>query len=350
MLYRKKNPHGGAAYEAGVELDLSANTNPLGTPPAVLEAVRSALDRVRDYPDPYCRALTEAIAAHDGVREDRILCGNGAAELIYAYAEAARPKLAVELAPTFSEYALGLERAGCRMERYPLRRENGFLPDAGLMDFLEKTRPELLVLCSPNNPTGRLFPPDLLARILDLCRDTGCRLFLDECFLDLSDGGVSLRDRLEEYPGLFLLKAFTKSYGMAGLRLGYCLTADTDLLAGMSEATQPWNVSVPAQTAGIAALGPERFLEEARAIIRLERPALKAGLEELGLWVCPSDANYLLFRGPADLGEKLLRRGVAVRDCGNYHGLGPGWYRTAVRLREENRRLLEAAARALREE
>ena len=84
MLYRKKNPHGGAAYEAGVLLDLSANTNPLGTPPAVLDAVRSALDRVRDYPDPYCRELVAAIAAHEGVSPDRILCGNGAAELIYA--------------------------------------------------------------------------------------------------------------------------------------------------------------------------------------------------------------------------------------------------------------------------
>ena len=342
MLYRKKNPHGGAAYEAGVLLDLSANTNPLGTPPAVLDAVRNALDRVRDYPDPYCRELVAAIAAHEEISPDRILCGNGAAELIYAYAEAARPKTAVETAPTFSEYSEGLARQGCQVDRYPLREENGFLPDKGILAFLEEKRPEAVFLCTPNNPTGRLFPPALMDRVIALCRDMGSRLFVDECFLDLSDGGVSLRSRLEEWPGLFLLKAFTKSYGMAGLRLGYCLTADGDLLARMSACSQPWNVSVPAQAAGIAALGQREFLDRARAIIREEKPRLKAGLEEQGCRVCPSDANYLLFRGPEELGEKLLRRGIALRSCANYHGLDPGWYRTAVRTREENERLLAA--------
>ena len=346
MLYRKKNPHGGAAYEAGVLLDLSANTNPLGTPPAVLEAVRTALDRVRDYPDPYCRDLVSAIAAHEGVEPGRILCGNGAAELIYAYAEAARPKTAVETAPTFSEYAEGLARQGCRVDRYPLREENDFLPDEGILSFLEEKQPEAVFLCTPNNPTGRLFPPALMDRVIALCRSMDARLFVDECFLDLSEGGESLRSRLEEWPGLFLLKAFTKSYGMAGLRLGYCLTADGDLLERMSACSQPWNVSVPAQAAGIAALGQQEFLARANAVIRAERPRLKAGLEELGCRVCPSEANYLLFRGPADLGEKLLKRGIALRSCANYHGLGPGWFRTAVRTREENDRLLAAVKSA----
>lgn len=346
MLYRKKNPHGGAAYEPGVTLDFSANTNPLGTPPGVLSAVRDSLDRVRDYPDPYCRALTAAIAAYEGVPREYVLCGNGAAELIYAYAEALKPASAAETAPTFSEYALGLERQGCRVERYPLRQEGGFMPDEGILAFLAEKRPEALFLCTPNNPTGRLFPRDLLERVLDLCRDLGLRLFLDECFLGLSEGGVSLKDRLAEYPGLFILKAYTKSYGMAGLRLGYCLTADGELLERMSEASQPWNVSVPAQAAGIAALGEEAFLDRARAVIREERPRLKAELEALGLWVCPSEANYLLFRGPEDLGERLLRRGVALRSCANYHGLGPGWFRTAVRIREENDMLLAALRQA----
>ena len=261
---------------------------------------------------------------------------------IDAYAEAARPKTAAETAPTFSEYSEGLARQGCRMDRYPLREENGFLPDEGILTFLEEKRPEAVFLCTPNNPTGRLFPPALMDRVIALCREMGSRLFVDECFLDLSEGGVSLRSRLDEWPGLFLLKAFTKSYGMAGLRLGYCLTADGDLLERTSACSQPGNVSVPAQAAGIAALGQKEFLDRARAVIREEKPRLKAGLEELGCRVCPSDANYLLFRGPVELGEKLLRLGIALRSCANYHGLGPGWYRTAVRTREENERLLAA--------
>ena len=126
MLYRKKNPHGGAAYEAGVLLDLSANTNPLGTPPAVLDAVRSALDRVRDYPDPYCRELVAAIAAHEEVSPDRILCGNGASGLIFSFCAAARPRKAAALAPTFSEYASALALFGGNTVLYPLRQERGF--------------------------------------------------------------------------------------------------------------------------------------------------------------------------------------------------------------------------------
>ena len=340
MYYRKKNPHGGAAWEAGVTLDLSANTNPLGTPPGVLEAVRASLSRVRDYPDPYCRDLVNAIARFEAVPPEYVLCGNGAAELIYAWAAAAQPKTAAETAPTFSEYSEALEKQGCRMERYPLRQEKDFLPDEGFLDFVAEKRPEAVCLCTPNNPTGRLIPRKLLERVLDLCASLGTRLFLDECFLALSDGGVSLKSRLAEYPGLFILKAYTKSYGMAGLRLGYCLTADAALLERMGEAGQPWNVSVPAQAAGIAALEEGAFLKRALEVIRTEKPRLKAGLEALGYWVCPSEANYLLFQGPEDLGERLLSRGIALRSCANYHGLGPGWYRTAVRTRAENEILL----------
>jgi len=345
MLYRKKNPHGGAAFEPGVILDMSANTNPLGTPPGVIAAVRDSLDRVKDYPDPYCRDLVKAIAAFEGVPEEYVLCGNGAAELIYAWARAARPKTALETAPTFSEYSQVLEMTGCAVERYPLGEKTGFLLDEGFLRFLREKRPEAVVLCTPNNPTGRLIPRPLLERVLETCRELGSRLFLDECFLPLSDGGLSMKDRLREYPGLFLLKAYTKSYGMAGLRLGYCLTADAGLLEGMSEMSQPWNVSVPAQAAGIAALREGDFLARAVDIIRAERPRLKAGLEALGLRVCPSEANYLLFRGPEDLGERLLRRGIALRSCGNYPGLGPGWYRTAVKTSDENDMLLRELRR-----
>ena len=110
MLYGMTNPHGGDIYGGDVRLDFSANTNPFGTPPGVLEAVSRALPDMHRYPDPYCRRLVEKIAAFEGVNQDDILCGNGAAELIYAYCGAVRPKTALEPAPTFSEYALGLLR------------------------------------------------------------------------------------------------------------------------------------------------------------------------------------------------------------------------------------------------
>ena len=151
-----------------------------------------------------------------------------------------------------------------------------------------------------------------------------------------------MKAALADFPGLFLLRAFTKTYAMAALRLGYCLSADRALLAAMSRTAQPWNVSGPAQAAGVAALASGDYLERSRKLIREERAFLAEELEKLGFAPCPSQANYLLFYSPEDLFTPLLERGILIRDCSNYHGLGPGWYRAAVRTREENLRFLEA--------
>ena len=340
MLYQTQNPHGGDIYGGNVRLDFSANTNPFGTPQGIVDAITQALPEMHRYPDPYCRKLTKAISEFESVPKDYILCGNGAAELIYAYFEAVNPKTAVELAPTFSEYSLGLQRIGRTMRRYALRQENGFALDDGFMDFLSKNKPEAVFLCNPNNPTGKTIDPVLMDEILQLCKKEKIRLFVDECFLDLCDGGESLKDRLADNPQLFILKAFTKSYGMAGVRLGYCLSADRDLLARMSKAVQPWNVSSLAQAAGVAALQEGEFLRKTKKLIRTERAWLKKELEVLGFRVCESQVNYLLFQGPMDLHTRLKEQGIAIRNCDNYYGLGPGWFRIAVRLHEENAELI----------
>lgn len=342
MLYHTTNPHGGDVYDGEIQLDFSANTNPYGTPRGVLDAMSAVLTRVHQYPDPYCRELVKAISEFEGVPKDWILCGSGAAELIYSYCEALRPETAMELAPTFSEYALALERVGCRVERYSLKKENHFSLTEEFLPVLARIRPDVLFLCNPNNPTGQVIGLPLLEKILNLCHRQGTALFVDECFLDLSDDGVSLKARLGEHPKLFLLKAFTKSYGMAGVRLGYCLCADGQLLEKMSHTVQPWNVSTLAQAAGVAALQERAFLQKTRALIPVERQWLKGQLEALGFWVCPSRANYLLFQGRPDLREQLRKQSIAIRGCGNYHGLEQGWYRIAVRLHEENERLIQA--------
>ena len=231
------------------------------------------------------------------------------------------------------------------MARYTLSEENDFAPDGGILDFLRETRPEVFFLCNPNNPTGRLADGVLLKEILALCEELGTYLFADECFLDLTDGGGSLKPFLTRCPRLFILKAFTKSYGMAGVRLGYGLCADAALLHGMSETVPPWNVSTLAQAAGVAALGETEFLEKTRALVRAERAWLAEQLAALGFRVIPSDANYLLFRAAPGLDAALREQGILIRNCENYAGLCPGWYRIAVRTREEN----EALIRALRE-
>ena len=342
MLYQTENQHGGDVYGGGITLDFSANTNPLGTPTGVLEAVRRGLPQLHRYPDPYCRRLVQAIAGHEQVPASYILCGNGAADLIYTYCAALRPRTAVELAPTFGEYGAGLAQVGCRVERYFLHQAQNFDLDERFLSFLEEKKPEVVFLCNPNNPTGRLIPLPLLEQILQYCAAQGARLFLDECFLDLTEDGVSAKSLLAAHPELLILKAFTKSYGMAGIRLGYCLCADSALLRRMAAASQPWNVSSLAQSAGVAALAERDFLQRTLSLVRTERRWLTDNLTALGFWVCPSQANFLLFHGPLGLREGLLRQGIAIRGCGNYSGLDDGWYRIAVRPHEENEALITA--------
>lgn len=344
MLYKTQNPHGGDLYSYPDMLDFSANLNPLGTPLSVQRAAKDSLSDLNRYPDPYCRELVKAIAQFEKTRERFVLCGCGAAELIYSYCAAVKPKHALELAPTFSEYAAALETVGCQTERWTLQKENGFMLDERFCTFLASGGWDVVFLCNPNNPTGQLIDPPLLEQIVQICHRKGIRLFVDECFLDFTDvwREQSLKRWLSTHPEILILKAFTKSYGMAALRLGYCLSGDERLLAAMSRMVQPWNVSAPAQAAGIAALGETDFLEQTRQIVRQQRSWLQKNLSSLGLTVYPSCANYLLLYSPYPLWGELMKRKIVVRNCENYVGLGAGWFRAAVKQPQENQRLVAA--------
>ena len=344
MLYETGNPHGGDLYTRPVRLDFSANINPYGTPPEVKEALLRSAELLLHYPDPYCRELTAAIGDFEQVPRSHILCGNGAAELIFSYCMALKPRKAMVLSPCFSEYETALHTVGCQVDHYLLYRERNFDLTEDFLPLLRSWDGDVLMLCNPNNPTGRIIDPALLEQIALLCREKGIRLFVDECFLDLTEGGeaLSLKNRLEQWPHVLLLKAFTKSYGMAGLRLGYCLCADAELLRVMGRAVQPWNVSIPAQKAGVAALKQREFVRRAKECIAEQRQYLLEALEGLGLQPVDSRTNYILFYSVRELKQPLLEKGILIRDCSNYPGLTRGWYRIAVKLPEENRALIGA--------
>lgn len=347
MLYNTENPHGGDVYGGSVMLDFSANTNPFGMPEGVKAAIRASLDSLDRYPDPYCRRLVRAIAEHDGVKAEQVLVGAGAAELIYSFAHAQRPQIALELAPTFSEYTLPLENS--RIVRLTLKEENGFAVTKELLELIESSLPDTVFLCSPNNPTGSVIDAELLKKTAGLCREKGIRLLLDECFLELSDAGESLVSLVDSHPNLIILKAFTKNYGMAGVRLGYVLCSDAALLERMARTVQPWNVSTVAQSAGLAALSESTFLEKTLEHIKKERRKLKEGIERLGFKVFDSNANFLLFKGWQDLESALIKKGIKIRNCSNFHGLNECFYRIAVKLDYENEMLL-CALRIIAEE
>lgn len=339
--------HGGdwAGYRAefGCDaLDFSANVSPLGLPAGVAAAITNALPTADRYPDPLCRQLRAALAGAEGVPADWILCGNGAADLIFRLALAVRPRRALLPAPTFAEYEAALQTVGCAVQRVFLREENEF---AVTEEFIDAVTPEtdIVFLCQPNNPTGQMTPPALVERLVRRCAECGAVLVVDECFLDfLPDRDAwTAKQLLRDAPQLIILKAFTKLYAMAGVRLGYALCGDAALLEKMRGAGQPWAVSSLAQAAGLAALQETAYAGAVRALIAEQRPRMAAGLRALGLRVMDGQANYLLFRATPDFGEKLRRRGAVVRSCANYPGLDAAWYRTAVRTAEENTRLLQ---------
>ena len=323
-------------------IDFSASCNPLGVPDGVKRAICEAAENADAYPDPLCRRLSAAIADQEGVLAEQVLCGNGSADLIYRLVLAIKPKRAVVTAPSFVEYEAALGTAGCEVMYHTLARAEGFDVTERI---LERLTPDIdmLFLCNPNNPTGRTIDPALLQRIVRLCEKNGILLMMDECFNGFLDNpeAHTLKGGLNS-PNLLILKAFTKLYGMAGVRLGYCLS-DSALLAGMQKAGQPWAVSSLAQAAGIAALNDQEYVQRARTLIREEKEYLIKALESVGIPVLGAAANYIFFytRMPA-LIERLYAQGILIRDCANFAGLCAGYYRIAVRTHDENARLIAA--------
>lgn len=319
-------------------LDFSVNLNPLGMPEAVRQALRDGISSFAAYPDPDCTALRTALGAYHGVSPASILCGNGAAELIFRVCLALRPRRALVASPTFSEYERSVRLLGGAVEEVPLP-----LGEA----FFRALRPgvDVVFLCTPNNPTGQLLPPELLLRVARRCAKTGTVLLVDECFLDFTEG-ESLLPHLAHHPHLLLLKAFTKFYAMAGLRLGYLL-GDEALLHRLEPFAPTWSVSAPAQTAGLAALTTQpAWGEQTRKQVKGEREFLTQALTALGLTVFPSDCNFLLIKSEPPLTDPLQTQHILVRSCANFTGLDERYFRVGVKGRRENTRLVEGVRKA----
>ncbi|MDO4406325.1 MAG: aminotransferase class I/II-fold pyridoxal phosphate-dependent enzyme [Eubacteriales bacterium] len=344
--------HGGAAREG--QLDFSANISPLGVPGPVKTVLRdlAAGDGLARYPDPDCAALRAAIAGREEVLSEQVLCGNGAADLIYRFVTALHPKRALVLQPTFSEYGKALDLAGCDVDRVVLTPDDDFVwPD----DLPDRLGPELdlFVFCSPNNPTGVSAPVDLLERVLDRCAEMHIHVLWDASFLDFSTTPDAyravMRRARDKKQDLYVLNSFTKLYALAGLRLGYLLAPDAGMPARMQAAGAPWTVSTAAQAAGAAALGCDDYVAELRRYIANEKEDLREALESLGVRVVPSDANFFLLRTEReDLADVLEKESdIVVRRAGNFPGLDDHWVRVAVRTRDDDQTLIRALKEVL---
>lgn len=333
-----KEIHGGNIYKFDHKVyDFSANLNPLGMPEEVKQAVVDNIDKYESYPDPFNRELTEAISRFHGVSAGQVCCGNGAADVIFRIPLALRPQKALLVSPTFSEYQQALETAGCQVGHFFLTEDKGFEPDREILQAVDDSL-DMMFICNPNNPTGIPVERGLMLDLAEKCRKCGVTLVIDECFTELMDQeeAYSVMDCISKMENVMILKAFTKLYAMAGLRLGYCVCGDVNDAEKIRQTLQPWPVSTAASKAGCAALKLTGFIERSKKYIKENREFLLNGLKRMGYQVYNTKANYIFFRSQQDLIGPLGEFDIMVRSCSNYITLDEHYYRIAVRTREEN--------------
>ncbi|BCG48707.1 L-threonine 3-O-phosphate decarboxylase [Citrifermentans bremense] len=349
----KKHEHGGNVFAVarmlGVApeqiLDFSASINPLGMSPGVRDALTGCLDRLLHYPDKGAAELRERIAAYHGIRAEEILPASGSTELIHLLPRVVGGRKGLIVAPAFAEYAEALDRAGWEIDYLTLSSADNFaLPLPLLWEKLGEGV-DMVFICNPGNPTGALVPRREMETVVELCREHGTFLVLDEAFMDFCEE-ESAKELIRHSPRAVLLRSMTKFFAIPGLRLGYAIAAP-ETVEAIAALQDPWSVNTAAQVAGVAALMDAGYCARTREYVDAERERLARGLSAIpGLRVFPSRANYLLVeicdgRSARELRERLTPEGVLVRDCGNFEGLDGRFFRVAVRLREENERLLE---------
>jgi histidinol-phosphate aminotransferase len=322
--------------------DLAVNVR-AGTPPAWLrERISASLDSLAAYPDG--RPARAAVAARHGLPVERVLLTAGAAEAFVLIARALPARRPVVVHPQFTEPEAALRAAGHEVGRVLLRAEDGFRLDPSAVP----EDADLVVVGNPTNPTSVLHP----AALLEQLARPGRTLVVDEAFMDAVPGERETLAGRTDVPGLVVLRSLTKTWGLAGLRIGYVLAGPGTVRA--LEETQPlWPVSSPALTAAEACMEPRALAEAAAAAERIavDRAHLVAGLMEFTeIRVAgPAEAPFVLVRldRAGEVRERLRMLGFAARRGDTFPGLGPEWLRLAVRDRVTTNRFLQAFDQAL---
>ncbi len=311
IVHKAPRTHGGNIYEAARRYDLkekkiidfSSNVNPLGPSSAAKRAAKKALSFIDRYPDPDMRDLRAAIARYFGIKPVHVMCGNGSNSIIHLIPRVFRPKKVLIPFPTFTEYTAAVEDAGGEVVPFPLLERAGFRVDPIEMSFA-LNGVDMAFLCNPNNPTGQLLPKAEMLEIGRYALQNRVRLVVDEAFMDFMEAESIVKEAVES-SHLICLRAFTKFFGMPGLRVGYAVSDETTI-AALRDGQEPWTVSIPAEQAAIAVLGDWSYINKTRRLIEKERNRLLSALRILpGVETFPCSANFLLHQthlhGCADL-------------------------------------------------
>ncbi len=346
-------PHGGQLFALAAHLglaaseilDFSANINPDGPPPGVLQALRQALDdpaTLTSYPDLESTTLRDAIACHLEVPPHSIAVANGFVPLLEAAIRSRRIARCLLPVPAFSEYRRTLERCAAEVIPYPLAPHAWQLEPEHLLAAIRAAKADAILLANPQNPSGTLWPRN---RLVDLIAAFQHLHFLvDEAFVDyVPEASLSVLAAARD--NLTVFRSVTKFFAMPGLRVAYCVSA-RDRISTLNRQLPPWPISTLAEVAVAAALAGHAYQENARATNRRRRATLAGAFTQLGIAVEPAAANFLLLRLPSDahtIREKLLHdHRILVRSCANFEALPGEYIRVAVRGEAQNARLVQA--------
>ena len=325
-------------------LDYSSNINPLGASPKVRKYLKSKLDSISEYPDSNSINLRKALQWYCKIPHDQIVVGNGATEIIYNFCKAFLNKKTPVLIPipTFGEYEAAARLSGCKITFF-----NSMNLENDLEKFIQKIpKKGCVFICNPNNPTGKLLSKTKLLKIIQAAKKKSSIIFVDESFIELvPDSNQSVIKSIKKFPNLFILRSMTKSFGLAGIRVGYGI-GGKQIISVLNNLKIPWNVSGLAQDAARAALCYTSYLKKTNKIIKNESKYLRNSISRINGFECHNtDTNFILIKTKQKskiIQKKLLKKKILIRDCSTFRGLTDNYIRIAIKTRKENKKLVDA--------
>jgi threonine-phosphate decarboxylase len=359
----KSGQHGGntlqMAQQFGLQpdqiIDFSANINPLGMPASLKSAIINNLNLAERYPDIDYQQLHHHLAKHHHCLADQVIAGNGATELIFLWAKQLAPRRALLVEPSFAEYRRALAAINCQIDTFTLSEKDQFCLTETVLEALSPNI-DCLILCTPNNPTGRLIDPALLNAILRRCQKLNINVLLDESFIDFIPNSQGAIGYLERFPNLSLLRSVTKFFAIPGIRLGFLMSHDTALLGQIHQQREPWTINAFAALAGEILFADNDYIQHSHQWLAEQQRYLYQALckfEQLSVY--PTSTNYLFFKlnhqpnnlTRLNLQTELMHFGILIRSCANYRGLTEDYYRVAIKSAQDNITLISAMSTIL---
>ena len=351
--------HGGNVWEISEKyeipvnqlIDFSISTNPLGAPESALNSINNHLNLIKHYPDPNPEWLLNIIAKTAGVSSKNVILGNGSTELIYLFNEVFLENgyEAVIPVPSFSEYKAAIERFGGKIVFLECDSKHNFELNVDNLEKLVTEKTRIIFLCNPNSPTGVLYPRKDVLRIIKFAEKCNILVFLDEDYIDFVDDGkrYSMAELVNDYQNLFVLRSLTKFFSLAGVRIGFGIGSQ-EIVNCLKNIMMPWSVNTLAMYSTASALNDNDFTNKSRTLVSNGRKQMQEMFKTISwLKVYPSETNFLLIeiiKGDLTstyIRDKLAKKGLLIRDCKDFDGLNNRFFRVAVRLPEENKKLLE---------